>query len=303
MHALQAAGTEGRPVQAEFDYLRRSEEPMSAEDYMLPSSAAESERLERQARLYGGVEFLRPFLADRPGKILDVGCGTGHFTRHVAAQGRDSQVIGLDMDAGRLAFARSMGAKPGAEPNLSFEQGDLSRLPFDDDRFDLVFCRFVLVHVSDPTHAMREMARVARPGGRVVAYDMVHDGIWFSPEKPAFSRLLRATLDAMRERGMEPSQGLHLASSMIRTGLADVGVQVIPHHALASEALFEAYRRNWLDTIASLTEILGARFEDDLVERARAELERKSPDEFLLELTVLAQGRKREPPGIPPSAG
>jgi SAM-dependent methyltransferase len=269
---------------------------MSSEKYVLPSSRAESERLERQAALYGGAEFLEPFLADRPGDVLDVGCGTGHFTRHVAARLPDSRVIGVDMEAGRLAFARASTA----EPNVEFEQGDLSRLPFEDDRFDLVFCRFVLVHVADPTHGLREMARVARPGGRVVAYDMVHDGIWFSPEKPAFSRLLRAALDVMRERGMEPSQGLHLASGMIRAGLADVGVQVIPHHALATETLFEAYRRNWLDTVAGLAEVLGASFDERWVERARAELERKSPDEFLLELTALAYGRKKRQAATPP---
>ncbi len=43
------------------------------------------------------------------------------------------------------------------------------------------------------------------------------------------------------------------------------------------------------------------RFDEDLVERARLELERRSPDEFLLELTVLAHGRKREPPQSPPA--
>jgi len=72
---------------------------------------------------------------------------------------------------------------------------------------------------------------------------------------------------------MEPSQGLHLASGMIRAGLADVGLQVIPHHALASEPLFEEYRQN------------------------RLELDRKNADEFLLELTVLAHGRKAGAPG------
>jgi SAM-dependent methyltransferase len=149
--------------------------------------------------------------------------------------------------------------------------------------------------VPDPTQALREMARVARPGGRVVAYDMVHDGIWFSPPKPAFARLLRAALDVMRERGMEPSQGLHLASGMIRAGLRDVAVQVIPHHALAAEPRFEQYRRNWVETMTGLAEILGAHFDPGLVEAARVELERKGADEFLLELTVLAQGRKPSP--------
>ena len=264
---------------------------MTSSDYVLPCSESESERLERQAVLYGGTDFLRPFLATRPRAVLEVGCGTGVFTRSVGAELPDSSVVGLDMDDERLAFARARNAAP----NVQYRAGDLLDLHFKDDSFDLVFCRFVLVHLPDPTQALREMARVARPGGRVVAYDMVHDGIWFSPPKPAFARLLRAALDVMRERGMEPSQGLHLASGMIRAGLEDVGVQVIPHHALAAEPRFEQYRRNWVETVTGLAEILGARFDPGLVEAARAELERTGADEFLLELTVLAHGRKPSP--------
>jgi SAM-dependent methyltransferase len=195
------------------------------------------------------------------------------------------------MDEGRLAFAR----RQTAAPNVRFEVGDMARLPYPEFRFDLVFCRFVLVHLRDPTQALREMARVTRPGGTVVAYDMVHDGIWFSPPKPAFARLLAAALDVMRERGMEPSQGLHLGPGMIRAGLEHVRAQAIPHHALASEPEFEAYRRNWIETVAGLAEVLGARFDPGLVEQAKAELERRAPDQFLLELTVLAHGRKPAP--------
>jgi ubiquinone/menaquinone biosynthesis C-methylase UbiE len=264
---------------------------MTSSDYVLPCSESESERLERQARLYGGTGFLEPFLAARPGAVLEVGCGTGVFTRHVGAQLPDSRVVGLDMDEGRLAFARARNVAP----NVRYQAADLLHLPFEDGRFDLVFCRFVLVHVPDPTQALREMARVTRPGGVVVAYDMVHDGIWFSPPKPAFAQLLRAALDWMREHGMEPSQGLHLASGMIRAGLADVHAQVIPHSALAVEPRFEQYRRNWVETMTGLSEILGTRFDPALVEAARAELDRQGADEFLLEVTVLAHGRKPSP--------
>ena len=261
---------------------------MNAETYVLPSSETEAERLERQAELYGGLELLRPFLADSPRAILDVGCGTGHFTSRVAAELAGSHVTGVDMDTGRIAFAR---ARSGMR-NADFSQGDLLALPFADGSFDLVFCRFVLVHVTDPTRALHEMARVARPGGRVVAYDMVHDGIWFSPEKPAFAQLLRDALAVMRERGMEPSQGLHLGPGMVRAGLEEVRVQVIPHCALAPDPLLERYRDNWLATVAGLSQILAARFDPALVERARAELEHRTPDELLLELTVLAHGTK-----------
>lgn len=259
---------------------------MGNESYVLPSSEAEAQRLERQAALYGGMDFLRPFLADAPPEILEVGSGTGYFTRRVADALPGSRVTGLDLDPGRLALA----ATCNPAPNLRYLPGDLAELPFADGTFDLVFTRFVLVHLTDPTGAICELTRVVRPGGRVVAYDMVHDGIWFSPDKPAFAELLRAALAVMRGRGMEPSQGLHLGPAMIRAGLADVQVQVIPHHALTPDPLLEDYRRNWLETVTGLSEILGAHFEPGLVERAREELEHRTPDEFLLELTVLAHG-------------
>jgi ubiquinone/menaquinone biosynthesis C-methylase UbiE len=264
--------------------------PMSHEDYVLPSSEGESLRLEQQARLYGGLDFLKPFLREHPHKVLEVGCGTGIFTRHVADALGSSEVTGLDMDASRLAFAR----EHNGAPNVRYEQGDLLALPFDSNGFDLVFCRFVLVHVQDPTQALSEMKRVTRPGGRVVAYDMVHDGIWFSPDKPAFAKVLRAAIQVMRDRGMEPSQGLQLASGMIRAGLQQVRAQVIAHQALAPDPVLEAYRANWVDTVTGLSEILGASFEAGLIEQAREELLRSTADEFLVELTVVADGTKRD---------
>jgi len=258
------------------------------QDYPLPSPDAEVRRLELQAGLYGGVGFLEPFLSCNPRTILDAGCGSGHFTRHVAEALPTATVIGLDVDESRLSFAQSKCSAG----DLRYELGDMAAMPFEDGRFDLVFCRFVLVHDKDPTRALREMARVTRPGGHVVAYDMIHDGIWFVPERPAFAKVLRKVVDTLRERGAEPNQGLHLAAGMRHVGLADVSARVIPHHTLATEELYGAYRDNWIATLKSLAEKLGTLLDAELVQAALRELERESGDEFLVETTVLAWGRK-----------
>jgi SAM-dependent methyltransferase len=257
-------------------------------EYILPSTEAESRRLEVQAGLYGGGAFLEPHLAARPARVLEVGCGTGVFCAQAARRLPDSQIVGLDQDAGRLAFARAHNA---AE-NLAYRAGNLTALPFEDASFDLVYCRFVLIHATDPTHALSEMARVTRPGGAVLAYEMVHDGIWFSPAKPAFAALLREVLAVMRSRGMEPSQGLHLAPAMIRAGLRAVRAEVIPHGLLSADPPFERYRQNWIDTLSGLDQILGARVDAGLLASALAELAVERPDQFLLELTVLASGTR-----------
>ena len=261
---------------------------MTNRDYPLPSSDAESERLERQAALYGGNDFLRRFVEERPGYVLEVGCGTGVFSRHVAVALPESRVTGIDLDNQRLAYARLHNS----EPNLHFELGDLRTLRFADHSFDLVYCRFVLIHLASPDAGLAEMVRITKPGGRVVAYDMVHDGVWFSPQKPAFAKVLGAAQHALRARGMEPNQGLHIAPSMIRCGLEDVSAQVVAHSALHGEPLFEAYRRNWQQTIAGLNEILATSVDQRLVQAALAELEQSNPDQFLTEITVLASGRK-----------
>ena len=74
-----------------------------SESDVLPSSEAELGRLERQATLYRGLDFLRPCLAERPWEVLAVGCGTGYFTSRVAAALPESRITGLDMDEGRPA--------------------------------------------------------------------------------------------------------------------------------------------------------------------------------------------------------
>ena len=166
-------------------------------------------------------------------------------------------------------------------------------LPFEDASFALVHSRFALVHATDPAQAFAELARVTRPKGRIVAHEMIHDGIWFSPTKPAFARVLGEIIRIMRARGMEPSQGLHLASSMIRAGLERVQVQVMPHASVGSEPLFEEYRSNWIDTLSGIGRMLEGELEAAEVEQALTELGERRDEDFLLELTVLASGVRR----------
>jgi SAM-dependent methyltransferase len=264
---------------------------MADDGYLLAATDEECERMGRQARLYGGVDPFRPFLAGCR-KVLDAGCGSGHFAALLAAEAPAAEVTGLERDEGRVAYAR---ARLWA-PNLRFEAGDLHALPFAAESFDLCCTRFVLVHDADPADALRELARVTRPGGRIVAYDMVHDGIWFAPAKPAFTRLLAHALAFLREHGAEPNQGLHLGRGLLRAGLGEVEVRVIAHHAFGDEPLLEVYRANWLETIASLEAGIGVRFEPGLADAARAELEARTGDELLVETTVLAAGRKLTAP-------
>lgn len=87
--------------------------------------------------------------------LLEVGCGTGHFTRWFAKQG--FQVIGLDASPAMLEQAR-------LRNGTSYLQGDARALPFENQRFDLVALITTLEFVTDPVQALREAMRVVRQG-------------------------------------------------------------------------------------------------------------------------------------------
>ena len=96
--------------------------------------------------------------------VLDVGCGTGLVARALRARGFAGELLGLDISQASLEIARKSGAYD------SLEHADLQqRLAFDDDSVDAVVCVGVMTYLPEVEKTWREFARVARPGGLVVA--------------------------------------------------------------------------------------------------------------------------------------
>jgi ubiquinone/menaquinone biosynthesis C-methylase UbiE len=97
---------------------------------------------------------------------LDVGAGKGRAAKPLLAAG--ARVVLLDRDGARLADAAADLRGP-----ASFVRGDARSLPFAAGVFDAVVLRGLVHHLQDPAHALREAARVARPGGTVLLVDKV----------------------------------------------------------------------------------------------------------------------------------
>jgi ubiquinone/menaquinone biosynthesis C-methylase UbiE len=101
--------------------------------------------------------------------LLDVACGAGHAAETAAPHVR--QVVGLDLTRPLLELGASRLDASGVA-NVLLQEGDAASLPFMDGSFDLVFCRSAVHHFPRPERVVAEMARVCRPGGRVVVSDM-----------------------------------------------------------------------------------------------------------------------------------
>ncbi|RZI77174.1 MAG: class I SAM-dependent methyltransferase [Variovorax sp.] len=123
-----------------------------------------------QAQLAEAQAGLLAAAALQPGeRVLDVACGTGCVTLAAArAVGSGGRVLGVDLSGAMVDTARQQAALQ-ALPCVTFERMDAEQLALPDAGVDVVLCALGLMYMPDPERALREMRRVLRPGGRLVA--------------------------------------------------------------------------------------------------------------------------------------
>jgi trans-aconitate methyltransferase len=116
---------------------------------------------EKHSFVWKMAEGLLELLAAKPGeRILDIGCGTGHLTAKIAANG--AEVTGIDISPEMIARARA------AHPSIRFEVADARKLNYMND-FDAVFSNATLHWITDPEPAVISLSDTLRRGGRLVA--------------------------------------------------------------------------------------------------------------------------------------
>jgi len=180
-----------------------------------------------RSQLYRRVNLLR---AER---VLDVGCGTGVVTEELAARTR-GKVVGVDIDTAMIEAARARGGQ------AEYRVGDARQLDFPDRYFDVVACHFLLMWVNDAEQAVREMARVTRPGGAVlVCGEPDYGGRVDWPDLP----IGQWQAEALQRQGADPFVGRNLRA-LLRQARLDAEVGVIPSLWDAA-ALRENFAAEW----------------------------------------------------------
>jgi len=103
--------------------------------------------------------------------VADFGCGSGTMTRTLASLvGSSGSVTGVDLHVAQLEQARQLCAAEKLA-NVKFVEADAARTGLPQNGFDLVYSRFLLLHLTDPASCLREMYRILKPGGILVIED------------------------------------------------------------------------------------------------------------------------------------
>ncbi|HZM84083.1 MAG TPA: demethylmenaquinone methyltransferase [Candidatus Limnocylindrales bacterium] len=148
----------------------------------------------------------RAALKLQPGElVLDMGAGTGVSTQELAKSGAD--VIGVDISLGMLAVGRRV------RPEVKLVAADALALPFADKTFDAVTASFVLRNVANTPAALRELARVTKPGGRMVICEFSHPTN--AMVRRVYLQYLMRSLPAVAKRvSSNPEAYVYLAESI-----------------------------------------------------------------------------------------
>ncbi len=141
--------------------------------------------------------------------VLDAACGPGVLACAFAEVAQ--HVTGIDITPTMLEQARKLQAEKRLA-NITWRQGDVTQLPFDDGAFSLVVSRYAFHHVLEPRVVLAEMARVCAGGGRVVVID--------SAPAPAHAQTFNAA-----ERMRDPSHTRALTPDALKQLALDVGLK------------------------------------------------------------------------------
>jgi ubiquinone/menaquinone biosynthesis C-methylase UbiE len=123
------------------------------------------------------------------GPVLDVGCGNGIFTQHLAKKA--SPAYGIDHHDGNLEWAREQ------FPHVNFVKAEGEKLPFDDEFFQSVVCTEVLEHTRDDRATLREIHRVLKPGGTLLL-STPHKGLFTFLDPDNVTNRLFKTVSKLR---------------------------------------------------------------------------------------------------------
>jgi 2-polyprenyl-3-methyl-5-hydroxy-6-metoxy-1,4-benzoquinol methylase len=198
-----------------------------ATTYVIRGGEEGKRRLDLLAQVMGPTTDA---LLDRSGiaggmTCADVGCGTGHVSRELAARvGPSGRVVGIDLDPLKVATAREEAEGAGLR-NTEYRVADVKTWS-DPGAYDLIYGRFIVSHLPDRQAFVGRLWESLRATGTLILEDIDFSGAFCYPPNPAFTRYCELYAEVVSRRGGDANVGPRLYQRCLCAGFRDLEIHV-----------------------------------------------------------------------------
>lgn len=172
------------------------------------------------------------FLLERGGlskgmQVADIGCGTGNVSFLIASKVKiDGSVCGVDISTAQLDIARSQATILNLD-NVTFSQGSAYDTKLPKESFDLVYCRFLLIHLNRPIDALIEMRSLLKPGGLFICEEADFSKAFCKPSSQVHDRCYQMLISLAKERGQNFCLGIELYKMFQNAGFINPEISFV----------------------------------------------------------------------------
>ena len=136
-------------------------------------------------------------------RVLDFGCGPGTISIGLAKAAEPGEVHGIDIEDSQIDMARAA-ATAGGHDNATFHVGDVTKLPFEDEWFDVAHCHTVLNHVPETQIALADVKRVLNPVGIISSLELITASSFSEPDLGTFGAAWTTFSELLAANGGHP---------------------------------------------------------------------------------------------------
>jgi ubiquinone/menaquinone biosynthesis C-methylase UbiE len=216
----------------------------------------EKERLVQQAYYWKDSLILKNLDLDNDKTLLEIGCGVGAVLGILGQEYPGLNLVGIDVEPLQLQLAddylKGLGLR-----NVNLDQGNINKLPWNDNHFDYVYGIWILEHIKEPIIPLKEVYRVLKPGGKIILTETDLKTLLVYPEHPDFDGL-KEGLWALLARNGNPYIARRMGQLLQEIGFKNVTNQPLGFNFWDQELQdFVDYVTKWLaPTIPQMVEQL-----------------------------------------------
>lgn len=158
-------------------------------------------------------------------QVLDMGCGSGITTAHLAEYVRDGTVLGVDSSIALLYEAERLKAGKKLK-NMKFRHGNVYEPDLTARSFDFIYCRLLFQHLHEPGKALAALTGLLKPDGTICIVDIDDDFLLLHPEPMALQSFINRSAEAQKTDGGDRHVGRKLPAYLSSAGFKDVNATV-----------------------------------------------------------------------------